>query len=74
MTYSAQGSITIKRLRNGDNFFISLEVTNGIPLFQGVDEKTGAVSPDWTVAANQPIITPRVTSARGNSVSLSMHT
>ena len=74
MTYSAQGSITIKRLRNGDNFFISLEVTNGIPLFQEVDDKTGAVSPDWTVAANQPIITPRVTSARGNSVSLSMHT
>lgn len=73
-TYSAQGSITIKRLRNGDNFFISLEVTNGIPLFQGVDEKTGVPSPDWSVAANQPIITPRVTSARGNNVDLSFHT
>lgn len=72
-TYSAQGSITIKRLRNGDNFFISLENTNGVPLFQGVDEKTGVPSPDWTVAANQPIITPRVTSARGNSVDLSFH-
>lgn len=72
-TYSAQGSITIKRLRNGDNFFISLEVTNGIPLFQGVDEKTGVPSPDWSVAANQPIITPRVTSARGNNVDLSFH-
>lgn len=72
-TYSAQGSITIKRLRNGDNFFISLEITNGVPLFQGVDEKTGVPNPDWTVAANQPIITPRVTSARGNSVDLSFH-
>lgn len=72
-TYSAQGSITIKRLRNGDNFFISLEITNGVPLFQGVDEKTGVPNPDWTVAANQPIITPRVTSARGNSVDLSSH-
>lgn len=72
-TYSAQGSITIKRLRNGDNFFISLEVTNGIPLFQGVDEKTGVPHPDWSVAENQPIITPRVTSARGNNVYLSFH-
>lgn len=73
-TYSAQGSITIKRLRNGDSFFISLEVTNKKPLFQGIDDTTGAVSPDWTVAANQPIIKPRVTSARGNPVTLSAHT
>lgn len=73
-TYSAQGSITIKRLRNGDNFFISLEITNGVPLFQGVDEKTGVPSPDWSVPANQPIITPKVTSARGNAVDLSFHT
>lgn len=72
-TYSAQGSITIKRLRNGDNFFISLDITNGVPLYQGVDEKTGVPSPDWSVAANQPIITPRVTSARGNAVDLSFH-
>ncbi len=72
-TYSAQGSITIKRLRNGDNFFISLEITNGVPLFQGVDEKTGTANPDWTVPANQPIITPKVTSARGNAVDLSFH-
>lgn len=71
--YSAQGSITIKRLRNGDTFFISLEITNGKPLFQGVDDKSGAIIPDWTVADNQPIITPKVTSARGASVSLSFH-
>lgn len=70
---STQGSITIKRLRNGDTFFISLEIANGIPLFQGVDDKAGTVSPDWTVAANQPIIVPNVTSARGASVSLSFH-
>lgn len=71
--YSAQGSITIRRLRNGDNLFVSLEL-NGIPLFQGVDEKTGVPSPDWTVAANQPIITPKVSTARGNAVDLSFHT
>ena len=27
---------------------------NGIPLFQAVDEESGAVSPDWSIAANQP--------------------
>lgn len=71
--YSAQGSITVKRLRNGDTFFISLEIANGVPLYQGVDDKSGTVSPDWTVAANQPIIVPKVTSARGASVALSFH-
>ncbi|MGM9737823.1 MAG: hypothetical protein ACI3ZT_05350 [Candidatus Cryptobacteroides sp.] len=69
---SAQGSITVKRLRNGDTFFISLDL-NGVPLYQGVDPVTGDVTPDWTVAANQPIITPKVTSARGNTVSLGGH-
>lgn len=71
--YSAQGSLTVKRLRNGDTFFISLEIANGVPLYQGVDDKSGTVSPDWTVAANQPIIAPNVTSARGASVTLSFH-
>lgn len=69
---SAQGSITIRRLRNGDSLFISFE-NNGIALYQGVNPTAGAVSPDWTVAANQPIITPKVVSARGNSVELSQH-
>lgn len=70
--YSAQGSITIKRLRNGDSLYISFN-TNGIPLYQGVDTSTGSVAPDWTVAANQPIITPKVTSVRGNTVVRSSH-
>lgn len=71
--YSAQGNLTIKRLRNGDMLFISLEVTNGKPLYQGVDEKTGIPSPDWTVADKQPIITPKVSTARGNAVERSYH-
>ncbi len=70
--YSAQGSITIKRLRNGDTCFISFR-NNGVPLFQHVDVNTGAVSPDWTVAENQPTLTPQVTSARGSKVVLSGH-
>lgn len=70
--YSAQGSITIKRLRNGDSLFLTLE-TNGIPLYQGVDPSSGTVNPDWTIAANQPVITPKATSVRGNAVALSGH-
>lgn len=70
--YSAQGTLTIKRVRNGDTLFLTFD-NNGIPLYQGVDPTSGVVSPDWTVAANQPIQTPKVTSARGNSVYLSNH-
>lgn len=70
--YSAQGSITVKRLRSGDTLFLTFD-NNGIPLYQGVDPTSGAVSPDWSVAANQPLQTPKVTSARGNSVTLSDH-
>lgn len=69
--YSAQGSITVKRLRTGDSFFISLTSDNA--LFQGVDTATGAVNPDWTKEDNQPLITPQVSSSRGNAVTLSGH-
>jgi len=67
--YSAQGSITVKRLRSGDTITLSFS-QNKIPLYQSVDTDTGSVSPDWSVAANQPTVTPSLTSARGNSVSL----
>ena len=66
--YSAQNSITIKRLRSNDSLMLTFE-NNGIPLFQAVDEESGAVSPDWSIAANQPVRTPKVTSARGLAVS-----
>lgn len=68
---SAQGSISIRRVRNGDTLFLSF--TTNTALFQGVDSTTGAISPDWTVAANQPVITPEVNSAKGNPVTLSYH-
>ncbi len=73
MTHSAQNSISIKRLRNGDSLFLSL-ILNEKPLYQAVDEQTGKVTPDWSVAANQPIITPSVTSVKGLTVALSFHT
>lgn len=71
--YSAQGSITIKRLRNGDSLFLTLEL-NGKPLYQAYDEQIGSVTPDWTIDANRPIITPKASSTRGNAVSLGSHT
>ena len=70
--YSAQAGITIRRLRNGDTLYLTLEIGDK-PLFQAVDSQTGAVSPDWTVAANQPVITPNVNSTRGNTVNLANH-
>ena len=42
--YSAQNSITIKRLRANDSLTLSFD-NNGIPLFQGVDAESGVVSP-----------------------------
>lgn len=72
--YSVQNSMTVKRLRNGDTFFISLN-TGNTPLYQGVDPNTGSVSPAWGTGSGEitPIITPQVTSARGNTVTLSHH-
>ena len=70
--YSAQGSITIKRLRNGDSLCIAFDF-NGKTLYQGVDPVSGSIAPDWTVAANQPIITPRAISVRGATVVRSSH-
>lgn len=72
MNYSAQGSITVKRLRNGDTIFLTFNL-NGIALFQAYDEQAGAVVPDWTVDANRPVITPAASSTRGESVGLSGH-
>lgn len=70
--YSAQAGITIRRLRNGDTLYLTLEIGEK-PLFQAVNSQTGAVSPDWTVAANQPVVTPNVNSTRGNAVNLANH-
>ena len=69
---SAQGSISIRRVRNGDTLFLSFN-TNGIALFQGVDPITGEISPDWSVEASQPVITPVCNSTSGNPVTLQYH-
>lgn len=70
MNFSAQGSITVRRLRTGDVLNLSMS-TNGIALWQGNDPTgTGSVSPDWTQAANQPTRTPVLRSAKGKAVTM----
>lgn len=70
--YSTQGNFTVKRLRNGDSIFLTLNL-NGKPLFQAVDKQNGSVVPSWAVEANRPVITPHASSTRNKSVSLSSH-
>jgi hypothetical protein len=65
---SAQNSIAIHRLRNGDSLILKL-LENGNPLFQSITD-AGTPIPDWTVAANQPAITVSVVSVRGNAVTI----
>lgn len=73
MNYSAQNSITIKRLRSSDSLILTFG-NNGIPLFQAIDDVSGAVAPDWEVVANQPIRTPKIASTRGVTVEVMSHT
>lgn len=73
-TYSAQGCIPVRRVRNNDSLSISIESTQ--PLFQGVDanDDNATPFPNWeTDDAARPILTPNVKSAKGNIVSLSNH-
>lgn len=67
--FSAQGGITIKRLRTGDSLFVTL--TSDKPLYQAVDTYNGGVSPDWTVADNQPTVTAACRTTRNGAVDLS---
>lgn len=72
MSNSAQGTISIKRLRSGKTLFLSF-VSNGIPLLQVVDTDTGNVAPDWGEEANQPTLTPTCKLSTGETVALSDH-
>lgn len=72
MSFSAQNSITIKRLRSSDSLILTFG-NNGIPLFQAIDEVSGAVAPDWTVPANQPVRIPVITSTRGLTINILSH-
>ncbi len=56
------GSITAHRTMSGDTLSFRFEQNKA--LWQGYNNETGAVAPDWSVAANQPVITPKAFSAR----------
>lgn len=72
MNASAQGSVVVKRLRNGDTVFLSLVPDK--PLYQALISDSNTPKPDWSVAENRPTITPTFRSARGNSVTTLKHT
>lgn len=53
-------AFSVRFLRNGDQITIVRNIIKasgeGTVLMQTVDPNSGAVAPDWTVAANQPIV------------------
>ena len=61
----------VRRTAKGDTISLSL-ITNGVPLFQGLQPATVTVSPAWT-AESHPVITPRASSAQKNAAVLTNH-
>lgn len=57
---TVSGQAHIKFIRQGDSISTILIATKA--LMQFVNNDTGAVTPDWTVSANQPVIYPRIVS------------
>ena len=56
------GSIVVHQTKSGDQLSFRFETNKA--LWQGYNSETGSVAPDWTNAANQPVITPKAYSAR----------
>jgi len=68
MSNTVIGSIIVRQTKSGDQLSFRFETDKA--LWQGYNSETGAIVPDWTVAANQPTITPKAFSARvGSDVS-----
>lgn len=67
--FSAQGSISVQRLRNGDILFVTFENLTGKPLYQTLDTDNGNTAvPGWAGDVNdgnRPVIRPRVASNLG---------
>ncbi len=67
-------AFSVRFLRNGDQITIIRDIIdqsgNGVALFQVIDPTSGTVAPDWTVAANQPIIQIGARSASGYPVTI----
>ena len=67
-------AFSVRFLRNGDQIVITRDILNqsggGAGLFQTVDATLGTVAPDWTKAANQPIIRIGLRSSSGYPVEI----
>ncbi len=61
------GSLVLKRLKMGKVVYLTLD-SGEKPLFQGWNTSSNTAVPDFTQAANQPVITPRVTASDGSAV------
>ena len=68
-------AFSVRFLRNGDQITIVRNIITssgqGAALFQVVDPNSGNVTPNWTVAANQPIVQISARSAAGYPVEIS---
>lgn len=62
MTTIVVGSIVVRQTKSGDQ--LSFRFDTDKALWQGYNSETGAVVPDWSVAGNQPTLTPKAFSAR----------
>ena len=70
---SLSASLAVRRIIDGDTLSIWF-TTNGIPLHQGLNPNDFTATPKWTEGGDHPVITPNVSSARKNAVSLLTHT
>ncbi|MCF0201801.1 MAG: hypothetical protein HUK08_00415 [Bacteroidaceae bacterium] len=65
----AGAAFTVRFLKNGDQIYIDQNIIHengtGAALFQAINPTSGEVVPDWSVAANQPIIDISARSAAG---------
>ena len=71
MTNSAQGTVTLRKLRNGATSAVALNVDKQLLQLVAINDATGnaTVAPDWSQSANQPTITPTLIGGSGMSLS-----
>lgn len=69
---SLSASIPVRRIIDGDTLSIYFS-TNGVPLHQGLNPNDFQPTPHWTESGDHPELTPHVTSARKQAVSLLSH-
>ena len=69
---SLSASIPVRRIIDGDTLSLWF-TTNGVPLHQGLNPNDFSATPKWTESGDHPEITPHVSSARKNAVSLLTH-